>query len=168
MYKNVNLFRHAFLCNLLTEIMRPRYEDPIDTAKDMAEKNIKLLRTANTAESFVIFFKRLNITEYTIIADNMYPVDTNATNMDKYLYSVEHDIHGAGTHAVMANTLHQSVVNIAPLEKWWKSKESVPALSPFVSPVVIRKQWIMKEIGGDIFCVYYVYILFFRSIIFFY
>ena len=26
--------RHAFLCNLLTEMMRPRFEDPIDSVEE--------------------------------------------------------------------------------------------------------------------------------------
>ena len=41
-YSINNVFSHILLCNLLTTILRPNFEEPLDTAKQLVEKNITL------------------------------------------------------------------------------------------------------------------------------
>ena len=34
---------HIILCNILTTILRPNFEDPINTAQDLLDQNVELL-----------------------------------------------------------------------------------------------------------------------------
>ena len=36
-------FSHILLCNILTTILKPNFEKPIDTAQDLVDNNIKLI-----------------------------------------------------------------------------------------------------------------------------
>ena len=41
-------FRHCLLCNILTTMLKPNFEDPINSAKQIIENNITLfVRTRN-------------------------------------------------------------------------------------------------------------------------
>ena len=35
-------FRHIILCNILTTILRPNFEDPINTPQDLLDQNVTL------------------------------------------------------------------------------------------------------------------------------
>ena len=136
----MNILRHAFLCNLLTEMMRPRFEDPIDTAKDMMDNNITLFGLEYYYPSWKQFLLDLDIPEYTFIAENMVSVK----DWDEYDYYIEHYIHGSGTHAFMGGNLGYFILQIVPMEKWWKSSEIVPG-NPYGS-YLSGRNWIMNEV----------------------
>ena len=122
-------------------MMRPRFEDPIDTAKDMMENNITVFEYQYYYSSWKQFLLSLDIPEYTFIAENMVSVK----NSDEYNYYVEHYIHGSGTHAFLDGNLGYNNLQIAPMEKWWKSSEIVPGLSPYGN-YLSGRNWIMNEV----------------------
>ena len=74
-------------------MFRPRFEDPIDSAKDAVEKNITLFELQYYYEGLKWNLLNLNITEWTHIAENMVPVK----NWDEYDYYTKHYIHGNRT-----------------------------------------------------------------------
>ena len=122
-------------------MMRPRFEDPIDTAKDMMDNNITLFEHQYYYPSRKEFLLNLEIPEYKFIAENMVSVKDD----DEYLYYVEHFIHGSGTHAIMNRNLDYNDLQIAPMEKWWKSSESLPGRNTY-SSYLSRRNWIMNEV----------------------
>jgi hypothetical protein len=127
--------------------MRPRFEDPIDTAKDMMDNNITLFELDYYYHSWKenLRGQGLDIPEYTFIAENMVSVKDH----DEYKYYVEHYIHGSGTHAFMGGNLDYYDLQIAPMEKWWKSSESVPS-NPYGGSFLSGRNWIMNEVSKSI------------------
>ena len=121
-------------------MMRPRFEDPIDTAKDMMDNNITLFELYYFYPTLKQSLLDLDIPEYTFIAENMVSVK----DYDEYWYYVEHYIHGSGTHAFMHGYLGNDALQIAPMEKWWKSSEIIPG-NPYYSYLSSRN-WIMNEV----------------------
>ena len=121
-------------------MMRPRFEDPIDTAKDIMDKNITLFIHEYYYRIERKFLLDLDIPEYTFIAENMVSVKDE----DEYSYYTEHYIHGSGTHAFMKGNLEYKDLQIAPMEKWWKSSESVPIFS--YASYLSNKNWIRNEV----------------------
>ena len=121
--------------------MRPRFEDPIDTAKDMVDNNIILFDHEYYYSSMKRALLSLDIPEYTFIAENMVSVK----DWDEYHQYVEHYIHGSGTHAFIQGNLDYDALQVAPMEKWWKSSENVPGMNPYGS-YLSRRNWIMNEV----------------------
>ena len=122
-------------------MMRPRFEDPIDTARDMMDRNITLLLHVYYYFTWKHSLLDLDIPEYTFIAENA----VSAKDWDVYDYYVEHHVHGSGTHAVMQGSLGYEDLLIAPMEKWWKSSESIPGVNSYGS-FLSGKNWIMNEV----------------------
>ena len=120
--------------------MRPRFEDPIDTAKDMMDNSITLFEHEYYYSSNKQSLLDLDIPEYTFIAENMVSVK----DFYEEKYYVEHYIHGSGTHAFLRGNLDSSELQIAPMEKWWKSSESVPG-NPY-GGYLSSRNWIMNEV----------------------
>ena len=122
-------------------MMRPRFEDPIDTAKDMMENNITLFTHQYYYPTDKQHLLSLDIPEYTFIAENMVSVK----DWNEYYYYVEHYLHGSGTHASKGSGPVYRELQIAPMEKWWKSSEFVPGNTPYGS-YLSGRNWIMNEV----------------------
>ena len=105
------------------------------------DNNITLFALEYYYASRKQFLLSLDIPEYTFIAENMVSVK----DWDEFSYYVEHYVHGSGTHAFMQGNLYNDELQIAPIEKWWKSKESVPA-SNFYLSYLSGRNWIMNEV----------------------
>ena len=121
--------------------MRPRFEDPIDTAKDMMDNNITLFEMEYYYSSAKQSLLSLDIPEYTYIAENMVSVK----DYDEYIYYNEHYIQGLGTHATMQGNLNYLNLQIAPMEKWWKSSEVVPGRHCYGN-YLSKRNWMMNEV----------------------
>ena len=122
-------------------MMRPRFEDPIDTVKDMMDNNITLFVHQYTYHSNKESLLHLDIPECTFIAENMVSVK----DFYEFYYYVEHYIHGSGTHASMQGNLEYDDLQIASMEKWWKSSEILPGDNSYGS-YLSRRNWIMNEV----------------------
>ena len=118
--------------------MRPRFEDPIDTVKDMMDNNITLFRVDYGYQSLKEVLLSLDIPEYTFIAENMVSI-----TWDEREYYMEHYIHGSGTHAVMTSSLDYDELKIG---EWWKSSEYVPGVSNYVN-WLSNRNWKMNEVS---------------------
>ena len=121
--------------------MRPRFEDPIDSAKDMVEKNITLIFDPRTIEQWKLIFLSFNMTEWTIIAETMMPLPPgeNWTNFTR------DRIHETGYHAILVGFLNSFELRATPMEKWWKSREGMPGDYPYLGSLTARK-WILNEV----------------------
>ena len=79
--------------------MRPNFEEPLDTAKQLVEKNITLYFTqAQGPEAFKQWLLESPIPEYNIFGENMIITD----DYDHYADITKHGLMGAGTHAFLS------------------------------------------------------------------
>ena len=93
--KTYNSFsRHILLCNILTTILRPNFEEPLDTAKQLVEKNITLyfMHFAKILKEFLL---QSSIPEYNKLGENVIFLE----DWDDYYNMAKHNVIGAGTHA---------------------------------------------------------------------
>ena len=129
--------RHILLCNLLTTILRPNFEEPLDTAKQLVKKNITLYMGPGT-EIWKQFLLESFIPEYNKLGETFIVAD----DWDHYFSIIEHDVIGAGTHA-------QIEAHLAPYElamgRWYRSKEMVSGMNP-IGGYLTNKKWHLNEV----------------------
>ena len=127
---------HILLCNILTVILRPEFEEPLDTAKQLVEQNITLYYPL----AFGIwkqFLLKSSIPEYNILGENLIFAD----DMDHFDNITKHDVIGAGTHAVMVAALESYELAMG---RWYRSKDKVAGMNPY-SGYLSSKKWHLNE-----------------------
>ena len=126
------------LCNLLSTILRPNFEEPLDTAKQLVEKNI-ILYDLPGEEIWKQFLLDSSNPIYNKLGETMIMAD----DWDHYYSLIEHDVIGAGTHAYMIGYLQ-------PWEKalgrWHRSEEKLEGDSPYVG-YLTDKKWHLNEVN---------------------
>ena len=134
---------------MLTVILRPNFEDYMDTAKQLEEKKITLYFWPDS-ESTVQFLLDSAILEYRKLGENAIIADDYAhmNNITK------HDVLGAGTHATM--TYFIDYVELGYGEEyhpdgrgWYRSKEIVSGRNPYAG-YVTNKKWHLNEVLSKI------------------
>ena len=134
--------RHILLCNLLTTILRPNFEEPLDTAKQLVEKNITLYGIPGT-EIWKQFLLESSIPEYIKLGETYLIAD----DLDHYDNITEHDVIGAGTHAIMTGGLTPYYLAIG---RWYRSKDKLAGVNPF-GGYLTNKKWHMNEVMSIIY-----------------
>ena len=128
--------------------MRPRFEDPIDTARDMVEKNITLIelnfyhqRTKNRLLS-------QNHPDFEKISENM----ITAKDFGEYEEFCLKYIIQNGTHAIMRKSLNHYLLKLSPkhMDGWWRSSETVYVGSKY-SNYFSNKRWTLNEVNNNNF-----------------
>ena len=117
--------------------MRPNFEEPLDTAKQLVEQNITLYRPPGSY-LWKQFLLESSIPEYNILGETMIIAD----DWDHYENIIKHDVIGAGTHAQMVGSL--SSYELA-MGKWYRSKEKVSGHYPY-SGYLTNKKWHLNEV----------------------
>ena len=126
--------------------MRPNFEDPLDTAKQLVEKNITLY----DGPGFQIwkqFLLESSIPEYNILGQNYIITDDwyHFWNMS------EHDVIGAGTHGYMGSYIGPRLLSMGENEEinsgrgWYRSKERVAGDNPYTG-YLTNKKWHLNEV----------------------
>ena len=87
---------HILLCNILTTILRPNFEEPLDTAQQLVEKNITLI-VVPAGNIWKEILLESSVTDYNILGENMIVPD----DWDQFNIILEQGILGAGTHAYL-------------------------------------------------------------------
>ena len=125
------------LCNLLTTILRPNFDEPLDTAKQLVEKNIILFDVpgGDMWKQFMLEspnpeYNKLGMTY--IVADDWYHFD----NMSL------HGVIGNGTHTYMGGTLNWWYFSMG---RWYRSKEKVDGKFPY-GGYLTNKKWHLNEV----------------------
>ena len=123
--------------------MRTNFEDPLDTAKQLVEKNITLYDTIIWKQ----FLLESSIPEYNILGETMIIPD----DWDHYDYITEHYVIGAGTHAVMASYLTPWELEFGKNKEinsgrgFYRSKEKVAGDNPYAG-YLTNKKWHLNEV----------------------
>ena len=133
------------LCNLLTTILKPNFEDPLDTAKQLVEKNITIYFWPYT-EGNDEWFMKSTIPEYKILGEH-------AIHADDWLHFDENltaDALGAGTNALVSYQIDYYLLKMGETHHpegrgWHRSKERVSGLTPY-SGYHTNKKWYFKEV----------------------
>ena len=125
------------LCNLLTTILRPNFEQPFDTAKQLVEQNITLYDEPGT-EIWKQFLLESSIPEYIKLGETYLIAD----DWDHFDNITKHDVMGAGTHAIMVGSLAQYLLAMG---RWYRSKEKVVGKYPYVG-YLTNKKWHLNEV----------------------
>ena len=135
-----SFFRHCLLCDIVNVMLKPRFEDPIDSAKQLIENNITLFTTPGS-DYWVQFLANSPILEYQTLSKRL----ILAKDWDEYNYLIEHGIIGNGTHA-------QWGYGLGPWEKslgrWWKGNLVLGDI-PYTG-YLSDKKWHLNE-ASDIF-----------------
>ena len=114
--------------------MRPNFEEPLDTAKQLVEKNITLYDVPGY-EFWKQFLLESSIEEYNILGKHYITAD----DWDHYYNMTEHDAIGAGTHALMTGYL------TGDRYLWYRSKEKVEGKYPY-GGWLTNKKWHLNEV----------------------
>ena len=129
--------RHILLCNLLTTILRPNFEEPLDTAKQLVEKNITLYDEPATV-IWKKFLLESSIPEYNKLGETFLTPD----NWRHFRNITDYYVNGTGTHAFMGASLSPSYLARA---RWHRSKEKVAGLYPY-GGYLTNKKWHLNEV----------------------
>ena len=140
--------RHILLCNLLTTILRPSFEEPLDTAKQLVEKNITLYGEPGT-DIWKQFLLASSVPEYNKLGETFLIAD----DWDHFDNITEHDVIGAGTHAQMVGSLLPYELAMGKKHHperngtngWYRSKEIVSGDNPYAGYLTNRK-WHLNEV----------------------
>lgn len=135
-------FSHALQCNLLTTMLRPNYEKPLDYAKDLLDRDITLF-TWDYGHLWKQLLVESAIPDYRELGHGMVISD----DWDHFYEIAETEVHDAGTHAMMSYVLFPNLKNQTRYGKWWRSKEKVSGESPFGSWLA-NKKWHMNDVSA--------------------
>ena len=131
--------RHILLCNLLTTILRPNFEEPLDTAKQLVENNITLYDEPGTI-IWKEFLLESSIPEYNKLGETFIVADDH----EHFWNITEHDTIGAGTHAMMTGNLGWWELSLG---RWHRSKEKLSGLLGYpYAGYLQNKKWHLNEV----------------------
>ena len=124
--------------------MRPNFEEPLDTAKQLVEKNITLYDGPGY-EFWKQFLLESSIHEYNILGENYLIAD----DWDHYKNFSEQHVLGAGTHALMTASVLPYQLKLGKKVNsgrgWYRSKEKVAGIFPY-GGYLTNKKWHLNEV----------------------
>ena len=142
-------FSHILLCNILTVILRPNFEEPLDTAKQLVEKNITIYIQAGLEDNKQWLLES-PIPEYRILGENAIVSD----DLDHFENMTAHDVMGAGTHARMTYFVDWWELEFGEEyhpegRGWYRSKEIVSGKNSYAG-YLTNKKWHLNEVLAKI------------------
>ena len=126
-------------------ILRPNFEEPLDTAKQLVEKNVTLYIYPGFH-----FYKQLlldsPILEYRILGENAIIAD----DWDHFFNITAHDVLGAGTHARITYFVELYQLQLGEEyhpdgRGWYRSKDIVYGRNPYAG-YLTNKKWHLNEV----------------------
>ena len=126
------------MCNLLTTILTPNFEDPLETAQQLVDNDITIFSGPGT-DLWKQFLADSPISEYNKLAETFY-IPQDWYEFDDYC---EQYIIGEGTHATMGNFLTPEMLDMG---RWWQSKENLIGVYPF-GGYISTKKWHLNEVS---------------------
>ena len=131
-------------------ILRPNFEEPLDTAKQLVERNITLYYQPGF-EGNKQWLLDSPILEYRILGENTIIADDS----DHFNNITAHDVMGAGTHAqrtyfVDSGTDLKLGEEYHPQGRgWYRSKETLSGINPYYG-YLTSKKWHLNEVLSKI------------------
>ena len=127
---------HFLLCNYLTVLLKPRYEEPVETTQDVIKRNITPFYTPDGA-MFRQFFAASNDTNYQEISRRLIiPKD-----WDEF-FGMMSKVTSTGMYA-LPHTIPWRVPE-EEFKDWYMSTETI-AINPYVGHLS-NKKWPLKKV----------------------
>ena len=118
-------------------MLRPNFEEPLDTTKQLMEKNITLYVLPG-GEMWKQFLLESSIPEFNIVGETFIVPD----DWNHFINITKHDVMGAGTHAMMAGSMPPYYLAMG---KWHRSKDKLAGNNPY-SGYLTNKKWYLNEV----------------------
>ena len=130
-------------------ILRPNFEEPLETAKHLVEKKITLYFGPGFEGNKQWLLDSPTL-EYRILGENAIIAD----DWDHFFNLTAHDVMGSGTHGQM--TYYVDTYELKLGEEyhpegrgWYRSKETVSGSSPYAG-YLTNKKWHLNEVLSKI------------------
>ena len=124
------------LCNVLTTILKPNFETPIDTLEQLLERNLTLAAWPYSGDFWA---EQLNKSENPSYREISWAEFDNIT---------KYKMLSKGTHAQIATYLYPSEmkwgIEYNHGRGWYRSKQVIPGFSPY-GGIITNKKWILNE-----------------------
>ena len=118
-------------------MLRPNFEDPLDTAVDLVDNNITLYCNPY-GQIWKQFLAQSTIPAYNKLADTMIITE----DWDEYNNYSEHYVLEKETHAMMVSLLLPYELAMG---RWYRSKEIVRGKNPYAG-YLSNKKWHLNEV----------------------
>ena len=119
-------------------MLRPNFEDPLDTAQDLVDNNITLYFTPG-GNIWKQFLSLSPITAYNKLSETVYIT----TGYDEFDYYSKHNVIGNGTHAYMGSFLPRYILAMGT---WYRSKQNIVGKYPY-GGYLSNKKWYLNKVG---------------------
>ena len=130
---------HFLLSNYLTVLLRPSYEAPVDTAKELVDRNITPFYFPG-GQIWRQFFAAFPDENYNKIAERLV-IPKDYDELDDLLDKVM----DTGSYAQMGTVPYPWLVPEEEHIKWYRSKETVNGTNPYIVHLT-NKKWPLKEV----------------------
>ena len=129
---------HFLLCNYLNVLLTPSYEEPVDTAADIIERNIKPILWPG-GESFKQFFAASPDPNYHEISRRF----VIAKDWDEYFGDLQRKVISTGMYAAIGSIPWN--VPKEEFDDWYRSSEGILGDFPY-SFHLSNKKWQLKKV----------------------
>ena len=130
---------HFLLCNYLTVLLRPSYEEPVETAADLIKRDITPFLYPG-AEIFLQFFAASTVPNYQEISKRL----IIAKDWGEY-GDLMRKVISTGKFADINNYPDHWYVPEEEYKTWYKSSEAIGGLNPYAGHLS-NKKWPMKKV----------------------
>ena len=127
---------HFLLSNYLTVLLRPRYEEPVDTAADLIKRNITPIYPPG---GFI--YKQL----FATFSDPDYQELGRRLTLTKDIleyFEMRHKVQSTGLYAQMGQLPYAWEWEF---KDWYRSSEAIPGINPYNGHLT-NKKWPLKEV----------------------
>ena len=121
----------------MTTILRPNFEDPLNTAQQMVDNNITMF--GHPYDYHPASFNASEDPALKKLAETYHIAETYG---NEYYNDYEYYIQTKGTHAFVYSYLEPWQLELG---KWWRSTENIPGLQPY-GGFMVRKKWHLGEV----------------------
>ena len=130
---------HFLLCNYLTVLLTPSYEEPVETAKDLIKRDITPILWPG-AEIWIQFFAASPDPIYQEISQRF----VSAKDWDEYEDMVR-KVNSTGMYAGIGTVPEMYVVPEEEFKDWYRSTETIGGTNPY-SVHLSNKKWPLKKV----------------------
>ena len=130
---------HFLLCNYLTVLLRPSYEEPVETAADLIKRDITLI-LAPGSEIFIQYFAASTDPNYQEISKRL----VIANDWDEYNEMLR-KVTLTGKFAALGSEPDPFHVPEEEYKNWYRSSEAIGGFNPYGGHF-LNKKWPLKKV----------------------
>ena len=136
---------HFLLSNYLTVLLRPSYEEPVETAADLIKRDITLI-LAPGSEIFIQYFAASTDPNYQEISRRL----VIAKDYDEY-EDFMRKVTSTGKFAGLGSQPHTWFVSEEEYKNWYRSSEAIGGFNPYAGHLS-NKKWPLKKVKDKCYC----------------